>query len=250
MHPRIGAVLLSEFAKCPAPLVRAVQEHHERLDGSGYPAGTQASSLSELGCILMAAEVLSAVLLSKENPEERALLALRLVRGQFAPNIAALLTTVYADHVAMMPSSFDLGLLTDTAHTIAERLSRCSEEAQRLLGDEHLSTQRREAAEHAFSLCRILTMSVHSTGVLSAVDHPEQGLQADPRVAAELQVIIPELKWRMRALSRHVALTASRSGGADGAFDTLIQNLYVADVTLPPSQSAGVPVQPPTAVAA
>jgi hypothetical protein len=37
VHPHVGQLLLSQLTNYPAPLARAIGEHHERLDGSGYP---------------------------------------------------------------------------------------------------------------------------------------------------------------------------------------------------------------------
>lgn len=66
-HPLIGHLILNEF-KLYTPLVSdAVLQHHERLDGSGYPKGLRAAELGMLGKILAAAEVAVSVL--ERDPE-------------------------------------------------------------------------------------------------------------------------------------------------------------------------------------
>ncbi|WP_045857087.1 HD-GYP domain-containing protein [Teredinibacter purpureus] len=48
-HPAIGYELLSFLPNVPVQVARAVLEHHEEMDGSGYPAHKIAKQLSPLG---------------------------------------------------------------------------------------------------------------------------------------------------------------------------------------------------------
>lgn len=57
-HPVIGAVLLQRLADYPEAVCRAVREHHERLDGTGYPAQSQQAALSPLGQLLAMVELM------------------------------------------------------------------------------------------------------------------------------------------------------------------------------------------------
>jgi hypothetical protein len=230
VHPRIGAVLLAEYGKFPASVVHAVQQHHERIDGSGYPAGLAGDRISPLGSILIVAEVMSAILPSSENPEDRALLALRLVKGQFEPKIVSLLSSVYRDYKTSIPNGFNPTVLTGMAQTIANRLKLCEEEARKITAQSELPDNWRELAEHVRLSCQILSMSINSSGVLSALSSPAAEMQDDPSIANELHVIITELNWRMRSLSRNVALCAMRWERSMEIFDSLVQSLYVDDI--------------------
>ncbi|NKN34289.1 HD-GYP domain-containing protein [Marichromatium bheemlicum] len=51
-HPRIGALILEGEPHTRGRVARAVLEHHERLDGSGYPHGRGHNALSRLGTLL------------------------------------------------------------------------------------------------------------------------------------------------------------------------------------------------------
>jgi putative nucleotidyltransferase with HDIG domain len=64
-HPRIGAELMGRI-KLPEMIIRSISEHHERLDGRGYPHGLSADSISRAGRILKIADVYDA-LLSKRH---------------------------------------------------------------------------------------------------------------------------------------------------------------------------------------
>ncbi len=56
VHPRIAQLLLSATTDYPATLCRAVGEHHERHNGSGYPARLYGDAISPLGMLLAAVE--------------------------------------------------------------------------------------------------------------------------------------------------------------------------------------------------
>lgn len=59
-HSFHSTVLLRE-AQCEETIVRAVGEHHERLDGSGYPAALEAEQIHPYARILAVADVYSAL---------------------------------------------------------------------------------------------------------------------------------------------------------------------------------------------
>lgn len=55
-HPEVGRQLMAYFPDtCPAVL-EVISQHHERLDGSGFPNGTRADGLSFLTKIVMVAD--------------------------------------------------------------------------------------------------------------------------------------------------------------------------------------------------
>lgn len=59
-HVRFGYDLLKGLA-FPWPVARIVLEHHERLDGSGYPDGLTGERLLMESCILAVADVVDAI---------------------------------------------------------------------------------------------------------------------------------------------------------------------------------------------
>ena len=56
-HPIVGATILSQFPAYTPQVARSVQEHHERLDGSGYPKGLKAIRISRAGRLLSFTEL-------------------------------------------------------------------------------------------------------------------------------------------------------------------------------------------------
>jgi HD-GYP domain-containing protein (c-di-GMP phosphodiesterase class II) len=51
-HVHLGFTLLSQAKQIPEAAIRLVAEHHERLDGSGYPRGLKGKNLSSLSQIV------------------------------------------------------------------------------------------------------------------------------------------------------------------------------------------------------
>jgi PAS domain S-box-containing protein/putative nucleotidyltransferase with HDIG domain len=84
-HPEVGFEILREV-NFPWPVARAVLEHHERLDGSGYPGGLHGGEICREARILAVADVVEAM--SSHRPYraalglERALAEIRNGRGR------------------------------------------------------------------------------------------------------------------------------------------------------------------------
>ena len=60
-HPQVGYEILKDV-DFPWPIAEMVHQHHERLDGSGYPEGIKAEGMSTGSKILAVAEVIATML--------------------------------------------------------------------------------------------------------------------------------------------------------------------------------------------
>jgi HD-GYP domain-containing protein (c-di-GMP phosphodiesterase class II) len=72
LHPAIGAKIMSQVRLLHAELP-AMAEHHERLDGNGYPKGLKGDGISQAGRIVAVADVFDA--LTSNRPYRAALAA-------------------------------------------------------------------------------------------------------------------------------------------------------------------------------
>ena len=70
LHPAIGARIMSQVRLLHSELP-AMSEHHERLDGNGYPKGLKGDEISQAGKIVAVADVFDA--LTSDRPYRRAL---------------------------------------------------------------------------------------------------------------------------------------------------------------------------------
>jgi len=60
-HPAIGAEMLGEIRDLEPQIALMAMQHHERLDGSGYPKGLKADALLTESKILAVADVVEAM---------------------------------------------------------------------------------------------------------------------------------------------------------------------------------------------
>ena len=91
-HPLTSSMLVDRFAEYPKEVVRAIVEHHERLDGSGYPRGLAGEAIGALGRVLGIAEVVTAMFDGERRfPEQRVSLLLRINPRRYdAAHVAAI----------------------------------------------------------------------------------------------------------------------------------------------------------------
>jgi hypothetical protein len=82
VHPHVGSLIVEQLTDYPRHVARAIAEHHERLDGSGYPRRLQRDGVSPLGRLLAVTEgALGA--LRQGAGLARASVALRVVPGEY-----------------------------------------------------------------------------------------------------------------------------------------------------------------------
>ena len=99
-HPEAGRRLLEELGGFPEAVRRLVSDHHERLDGSGYPRGLCGADLAIETRILAACDVYDALVSDRVYraawTPERALALLQEERTRFDPEVVAALERVVA----------------------------------------------------------------------------------------------------------------------------------------------------------
>jgi putative nucleotidyltransferase with HDIG domain len=98
-HPESGRRLLDELGGFPESVKRLVTDHHERLDGTGYPAGLESGDLSIETRVLAACDVYDALVSDRVYrpawTPDRALALLHADSGTgFDPKVVAALERV------------------------------------------------------------------------------------------------------------------------------------------------------------
>ena len=89
----MGEAMLNQFPDFPEESKRMVVQHHERLDGSGYPKGLQGQEISELTQILSIADTYDAQISGRCSqppvPPARALAELykAAIAGQYSTTL-------------------------------------------------------------------------------------------------------------------------------------------------------------------
>jgi putative nucleotidyltransferase with HDIG domain len=126
-HPRVAHLLLKAHTEYPEALTRAIGEHHERLDGSGYPARLSGEEVSPLGRMLSIVEVAVGHLNGEQAPLTRASFALRVIPGEFDAQWTGLVFDIARNAGETIPISATL------PHTLPlEEITRQFQRAQLL----------------------------------------------------------------------------------------------------------------------
>lgn len=197
-HP-ITAMLMVREAKVYTPAVEAaVLEHHERLDGTGYPRGLVGDQISPLGRILMLAEVVTAFYeKSTDLPAQQLSLALRLNHRKFPAALVAHILPLLQDGPAHdasaeLPVGEQVGTM---AGALVESFKRW-EQVRAQVPAEALLTE--GALGFVETRLRALQKALAEAGA-----HPDQQadliaqLQDDAAGLAEVAFVIREALWQL-----------------------------------------------------
>jgi hypothetical protein len=221
VHPRLGQMLVTELAPYPPAVGRAVAEHHERFDGSGYPRQTPGKRLSGPGQAVSVAEMIAGVL-GKDSPLERAELALKIIPGEHARELVSAISGARRLQAPAHPAPHDEVAGREDPRRLSRRIRAVLE-----LGQE-LQDGPGAKSPHAHDLLgrtleRILTIqrSFISTGI-DAYLNVNHGLNDDGMLRFEKAVATGEIQWRLRDIARDLALHTAASPDEKSLFASLI----------------------------
>ncbi|MGP1630217.1 MAG: HD-GYP domain-containing protein [Giesbergeria sp.] len=207
VHPRMAQMLLTSTTDYSPAVCRAVGEHHERLDGSGYPARLHSSQISELGKMLSVVEVTLGISRAKSAPMKRTSFALRLIPGEFDLRYASFVCNMAngADEEVPQadPSSPAVNIL-NPIERIKERMDDVAQLHRELVRQKSAASSMAIVEGATARLSRLQTAwnSLGSWGA-SASD-----LSGEERF--EVNMADRELDQRMRELQRECLLLAMR----------------------------------------
>lgn len=204
-HPLLSSMLLERHHEYPKELVQAVLEHHEALDGSGYPralgsTGSTGSTISPWGRLLALGEQVSALLeAGGEAPALRLSLSLRMNAPRFDPE-AMRRVLDWLQPLRESPPGPPAGADPATTLRTIDRLMR--EWSGALAAAPTPYPARAEAVRGVAELCETVRQSLARSGAA-----PEQlemlGADASSSdVAGELALIARESTWQLRTTAR------------------------------------------------
>jgi hypothetical protein len=200
LHPVRSARFAERFQVYSEPVQRAILEHHEQLDGSGYPRGLIGSAISPLGQLLSLAEVVTAMFNGiRQYPEQRVALMLRVSPRRFnsaaVAAIQRLLEAVpkpqQAPGLAVVESVQRLQLLAGLLTQWHDALDQSTP----LLGGDNQAVLR-SIAEQAKTLQGILYESGFTADQLGMLT---LDAETDPALQVQLWALSQELQWHLLA---------------------------------------------------
>lgn len=217
VHPHVGLLLVAQLTNYPGAVARAVAEHHERLDGSGYPHRLSGDRISVLGRLVAVADAALAALRSTHDALPRASVALRAVPGEFDLAWVGHLTRA-ARGAPMLPPVMEPADIRARREALGEVL-QSAEDSVALLAVGERSPAMRAALEMASFLVARLRIGWNESGLW----HPQAATGLD---AAEVEAMEDELYFRLRAVQRAVTMKAGELPPEEaGALAALCESL-------------------------
>ena len=202
VHPHVGHLLIKQLTNYPTSVATAVAEHHERLDGSGYPRALTAKDISPAGKLLAVTEAALAALRDPSAPLLHASIALRAVPGEFDPVwVGRISAATYAQpesEAVMEPADIRARL-----GALESLLGRAEREAEGLKAGPGTPGFKQAADLAAYLLWRI-RLGWNESGLWSV---PEPGSMN----AAEVEAIEDELYRRLRGVQRATLMRAGEA---------------------------------------
>ena len=212
VHPHTGQMLLNELESFPAGVGRAVAEHHERFDGSGYPRRAAGAAISAAGQVVSIAEMIAGVV-ARDKPLERAALALKIIPGEHSRPLLAAVSSALRDEggSATSASTMVQGYPAEDLQRLVCRIRLALARSEAMLArSEGLSQKARELILATLSRVRNVQRAIISTGldIYLAVD--SAAFSTDDEVLLfEKEVATREMQWRLRDIARDLALQGS-----------------------------------------
>jgi len=208
VHPHVGQLLLTQLTNYPGAVSRAVAEHHEKLDGSGYPHARHGDSLSPQGRLLAVTEGVLGALRSPFDHLLHASVALRAVPGEFDLHWVgqvAQAACAQPPRDAVMEAADIQARLTALGDVLAKAEAHVAQ---------HAAQATLPALQGALGLATFLLTRLRTGWNESGLWNPEALASAD---AAEVEALEDELYFRLRGVQRATLLLAGPLPEAEAA---------------------------------
>ncbi|MBS1208823.1 MAG: hypothetical protein H6R19_1221 [Proteobacteria bacterium] len=207
-HPIIGAALVREVVGLDATCQTAILQHHERIDGIGYPRGVTGSAMSPAANVLAIAEVVSSMR-GRGCPLHRIDIALKIVPHEFDPAIIRLAHDFLDEQWGRFEEPYDPA--SDTTTVDIQKIADRIEKALELRHEWHVmhpfSPSAQEAIDAAFERFMCVRRAFTSTGIDGLEELlPVLGGVELREVGMESSCVLDEVLWRLTRLSRDLAL--------------------------------------------
>lgn len=200
-HPITSMLMLKDVRVYPRPVEIAVLEHHERMDGSGYPRGLPGADISPMGRILLLAEVVAAFYEKyTDMPAQRLSLMLRLNHRKFPAELVVHVLPLLQEDVAHDSALMPLGA---DASVHIETLANAFVQWEQLKAS--IPTVARQEPGSAFAFADV-RMQALQKALIEAGSHPGQQsdlleqLQGDPVGLAEVALVGREALWQLQSI--------------------------------------------------
>jgi putative nucleotidyltransferase with HDIG domain len=202
-HPIISHMILQAFDEYPSEVTQGVLQHHERLDGTGYPKGLEGDEIGKIGQLLGVAELIGSRFHAGKGCSDCAQLdlILKLNAQRLNAEFALHLKPFYQEQGQSSGNHFSLQRCRDQTFALATLFADW-----RSLASIHQPIDREEREQVALIQREMkqLQKNLLQTGLVFD-EHPQEGsdtswLTDDPEHLAEVTFLLKEAGWQLSDL--------------------------------------------------
>lgn len=201
VHPLIAYLILSENRDYPASVLDAVLQHHERLDGSGYPQGLEGTGISKLAQIIAVAEIVASRV-NRETQSESGLrleTILKINSRRYGASLVSHLKVFY------QKEELPAGAVHEDKGAILERLRRISIVLSQWNVISECCHTNPLISEFVSERMNNLRHSLLSAGFdPDAADMFIAGAEDDPHALVEIRIFANEAIWQVGGLFQEI----------------------------------------------
>ena len=216
-HPVIAHGLLKDLTGAAKPAATLIMDHHERLDGFGYPQGKRSGQLAEQSQILAVAEMLGGMMERGTGVLQQADVAVKLIYGEFGRPVIDVVSKTFKEcrEVEAAEAGDDLRDALQMSRALGERLQGIMAlQAEYKTMFDRASPPFRALWAQAMERFGSIRKAWSSTGL----DVQPDGawlMQESSVMRREVAIILKEINWRLRELERELHSRVGRHAGGD-----------------------------------
>ena len=195
VHPVTGSMILNTYPEYRQKVLDAVLQHHERLDGSGYPRGLKAGEIGQFGQIIAVAEIVASRY-GGENAESSGLrleTILKLNMRRYGENIVRYLKVFYQEEADPPPCS------DDDKQVAKEMMSRISGIFSSWDKAQAEFDPNSPVCKYIYERMMNLKIEIIDAGLdLNVEDKNLFGIEGDSRACLDMRTLLDETLWQLR----------------------------------------------------
>lgn len=224
-HPIVSTLLVERHHAYPQEVVRAVMEHHEYLNGSGYPRGLHGRQISPMGQQLALTDLVVAMISGHDDGGElRLSVLLRMNMHRYArPLISRVLGVLDPNQDPRSQSVIPLSAPTEVLQRVHRVLQHWPRNFARF---PDITLARREGMAVVSELIDELLRTLAEAGLTPAQLEQLGNPTEDPMLMKELSLLAREAVWQLRALTRQARRrwAAGRQGSYPGELQSWLDS--------------------------
>ena len=232
-HPLVMKLILDELPEYHPSVGKAILDHHERLDGTGYPQGKSAKKIHEYGRILATSE-LAVILMEKRGPRYsmvQLITALKLNVGKYGSDLL--------NHFIQLNRNMEQGNEPEPADSdkLIEELIRLRDHLFSWIDHSGRAQELAEAKSEATSFVDQRLSEIQRNFVRAGImagDLREfvDAIEEEPEVGAELRSMCSEFRVSMHEIYNEVGRRWPTEFNGQAKSDGSLTQQWICDYKL------------------